>query len=450
MNERRAIRMGAFYNSICVPGNCRESVRDSLIRWLYARGFVLREEPILFDLDGENERSTFLVSNDRWTILFFSHHEEERRLIRELQVQCAPLVYVWVYDSDVWGYDLFDEQGFAASFNSDPRTHQSFPDEAFGSAARPRADPDAVCRLLKQSVDAAQLRRIERRKSAFKEEICRRFCRLIGVEAAVSSYDDLESGAVAGLEGWQSEQLLFRLDFETMSGQIDLSGHSLMMRQTQVGLVPYRPLELPPELLAEMERMRRRVQLKARLLRPVSWIARTWRRIYEASSRLGRPRDLEDAMRRRAGSPAGPPNFRIAGRDLINDRHRCRMTLVEGAQPLSVSSKPASVFGFRIGETQVTCTARRLSKIDEVLRAPSRSRVLRDEVYPVAGLSARYLLFELPPGFVAGAKEPSFLGLVIIQTAKALYVFLYRYRSPLGSAAEQAIRNTVDSFRLLD
>ncbi|MCP4658870.1 MAG: hypothetical protein GY856_25950 [bacterium] len=411
---------------------------------------MLREEPILFDLDGENERSTFLISNDRWTILFFSHHEEERRLIRELQVQCAPLLYIWVYDSDVWGYDLFDQQGFATSFNSDPRTHQSFLDETFGSAARPRADPETVCRLLQLALDPAQLGRIERRKSAFKEEICRRFCRLIGIEAAVSSYDDLESGAIDGLEGWQSEQLLFRLDFETMSGQIDLSGHSLMMRQTQVGLVPYRPLELPPELLAEMERMRRRVQLNVRLLRPVSWIARTWRRVYEASSRLGRPRDLGATVRRPAEPPAAPPNFRLEGRILVNDRHHCRMTLVEGAQPLSVSGKPASVFGFRIGETQVTCTARRLSKIDEVLRAPSRSRVSRDETYPVAGLSARYLLFELPPGFVAGSKDPSFLGLYIIQTVKALYVFLYRYRSPLGTAAEQAIRNTVDSFRLVD
>jgi len=416
---------------------------------LYAKGFVLREPPILFDLDGENERSCFVVSNDRWTILFYSHHEEERRLIRELQLPCAPLIYVWVYDSDVWGYDLFDQQSLAASFNSDPRTHQSFPEEAIGSATRPWAEPETVCRLLELPLEPAELRRIERRKSAFKEEICRKFCRRIGIEAAVSSYDDLESGALEHPEPWQSEQLLFRRDFETMSGQIDLRGHSLMVRQTQVGLVPYRPIEFSPELLAEMKRMRRQVQLTYRLLRPVSWIARTWRRIYEASSRFG-SRELAGAARRTAEPPAAPANFRIAGRSLINDRHRCRISLVEGARPLSVSSKPASVFGFRIGETQVTCTARRLSKIDEVLRAPSHSRVLRDEKYPLAGLSARHLLFELPPGFVAGARDPSFLGLYIIQTEKALYVFLYRSRSQLAPAAEQAIRNTVDSFRLTD
>ena len=77
--------MGAFYNSICVPGEQRDEVRRALLRWLSLKGFKLWDGPILFDLDGERERSAYLVSNDSWTIVFYSHYEEESRLIRELR-----------------------------------------------------------------------------------------------------------------------------------------------------------------------------------------------------------------------------------------------------------------------------------------------------------------------------------------------------------------------------
>jgi hypothetical protein len=403
---------------------------------------VQREGPVLFDLDGENERSAFIVSNQRWTILFYSHWEEERRLIRALQAEGAPLLYVWVHDSDVWGYDLFHEQGFAGSFNSNPRAHQSFADEELGSRQRPTADPDAVCRMLDLPLRGRDLRRIERRRSAFKEDVCRQFCRLLGAEAAVSGYDDLEGGALSGLEGWHSEQLVFRMDLETLSGEIDLSRHSLMTRKTMVGLVPYKPVEFPPELLAEMERMRQRVRRRYQLLRPLSWLARGWRRLYEATS----PRDGAGPP---AALPAAPPNFRIEDADLVNDRHRCRITPAAGARSVSVSSKPSAVFGFRIGETQVICTARRLSKIDEVLRQPSGSRVLCDDKYTIAERNARHLLFELPPGFVAGSREPFFLEVYVIQTERALYVFLHRYRNQLAPETAAAIQDTVDSFRLI-
>src|SRR5262249_51419346 len=121
--------MGVFYNSICIPGNRLEETRAALARWLSGRGFQPTDEPILFDLDAESERSAFLVWNERWTLVFFSHWEEERRLIREFQNGLAPLVYVWVYDSDVWGWDLFDRFGFAGSFCSDKSEHCSFAEQ---------------------------------------------------------------------------------------------------------------------------------------------------------------------------------------------------------------------------------------------------------------------------------------------------------------------------------
>jgi hypothetical protein len=150
----------------------------------------------------------------------------------------------------------------------------------------------------------------------------------------------------------------------------------------------------------------------------------------------------------REAAPAS--TYRVESAVLMNDRHRCRLTLAAGVQPTVVSKKPSAVFAFEIAGVTVTCTARRLSKIDEVLRKPSRAKVLRDENYVVGGLPARHLLFELPPSFVAGAQHPSYLALYVVRTSKALYVFLYRSARPPAAPVQQAVRDTVDSFRLLD
>ena len=140
--------MGAFFNSICLPETQPEEVRHALERWLLGRGFRRSQEEVLFDLDGESERSAFLVWNSRWTILYFSHWNEERRLIRELQLKQSPLLYLWVYDGDVWGFDVFDQDGFAGTFSSDPRDHQSFDGEVLPLEPRPAAEPAQVCELL--------------------------------------------------------------------------------------------------------------------------------------------------------------------------------------------------------------------------------------------------------------------------------------------------------------
>ena len=110
------------------------------------------------------------------------------------------------------------------------------------------------------------------------------------------------------------------------------------------------------------------------------------------------------------------------------------------------SAKPASVFAFQVGEIPVTCMARRLSRLEAILKKPGRSQVLRDEKYEVGGQRARHLVYELEPSAFAGTKEPSRLALYVIQTQHAFYVFLYRYRRTLNKAADRAVRQTVDSF----
>ncbi len=447
--------MGVFYNSICLPGDERRRARESLLRWLGGRGFELSDQSVLFDLDGDSERCAFLVWNPQWTLIFFSNYDEERRLIRELQTWSDSLLYVWVQDSDVWGYDVFDSDGFAGSFNSDPRTYRSFDDEgSIGDAAavRPEVDVQGVCRRFGIDGGGAQLRAIHRRRAIFEEDVCRDLCRLIGAEPAVTSYDDLERGAFRPFADWQVERMLFvhRDAAAAEEDRIDLHEVEIGGRRGEAGSAEATSqIEIPPEVLAEMERRHRSTQLTARLLRPLSWLARNWRSTIEAPARF--------LDRRRAARRDPPASFTrhdsstvIEVRHLINERHRCRIRLAVGGEQKLGSSKPASVFAFQIGPTSVTCTARRRSRIEVALQRPNRSKVLRDDKYLIDDLKARHIVFQLPPYYLAGTPGPSYLGLHVVQTDWAHYVFLYRFPKEILDEVERAIRATVASFRIVD
>lgn len=438
--------MGAFYNSICLPGAKVTEAWESLRRWLALRGFERVPESTLFDLDGELERSAWLIANDRWTVVVFSKYEEERRLIRELQTWSETVVYVWVQDSDVWGYDLFDSRGFAGSFASDPRAYHSFRDEPFPSEQRPTAKAEEICRRLDLAGREKALRELERRSARFEEDVCLDFCRLLGAEAAMVSYDDLERGLTVGLEGWVVEHFLFR-HRDADGGGDRLALHQFSFSDSEggaTGIGLRSAAELIPSLPQEMAQVRERSRTRHGLLRPMVWLARGWRRLMgERASPLALPPGGE-GIRGGEGGTLGED------RRLVSRRHGLAIELPEGAEPIPVSGKPASVFTFRLGDTVVTCTSRRLEKVAEVLQRPNRSEVLEDERYHVGPFAARHVLFQLPPLYLADRPEPSYLGLHVVETPRALYVFLYRSAAPPPIELQQGIRRVVDSFRGID
>lgn len=419
-----------------------------LERWLAGKGFVRRREPLLFDLDGELERSVYLLSNDRWTVLFYSHYEEERRLIRELQPRLAPLFYVWVYDSEAWGFDVFEEEGFGGSWSSDPRVYRSFADEPPGTD-RSRLDAAGLGRRLGLADDKiAELRGVEKRGAIFQEDVCRELCRILEVEVAASSYDDLEIGPVDRFSGWRREHWLFSREdeAEARDAAVNLHHHELDPHAS-AGAGSSRTVNLPPSVIEEMRRMQQRVERIHRLLRPVAWMARGWeglRRTVSPSSR----NDRAAVVSPRPAEPRRVP-FRMESAVLVNERHRCRLTLAEGVRPTVASTKPSSVFAFEAGGLTIVCTARRRRALPEVLRKPDRGEILVDEKYTVADLPARRVAFELPPSSYGGAGEPRRLDFFVIQTPTALYIFFCRARRALTPELEAAIRKTVDSFRLL-
>ena len=463
--------MGAFYNSICLPGDRSADVRQSLARWLALRGFEAVDDTMLFDLDGETERSAYLLYNERWTVLVFSRYEEERRLIRELQTWADDVVYVWVQDSDVWGYDLLGRHGFVGSFASDPRSYQSFGDEPLGSEGRPKAEAQEVCQRLGLESQVTKLRKIERRSAAFEEDVCLDFCRLLGAEAAMVSYDDLESGRVSRLEGWRVEHHLFRHRDSTSAPVVDLHEFELSGREEVDGswVGQRSATDIIPTLPEAMRQVREDSQVRDAgqvredrqprpasgrpqvgrheaappgrwsLLRPLAWLARGWRRwAGEASSPLFPTREGDELPKRE--QPGGP-------RRLRSRRHGIEIELAPGMVAQEVSGRPASVFAVRVGEILVTCTSRRLEKVPEVLQRPHRSQILIDTPSRIHGLRSRHVLFELPPLYLAGRPDPSYLGLHVVEMPKALYVFLYRSPTPPDRETLDAIGRLVGSFR---
>ena len=441
--------MGVFTNSICIPGQRLEETRQALARWLSGRGYRPTDEPILFDLDAESERSAFLVWNESWTLVFFSHWEEERRLIRELQNGLAPLLYLWVYDSDVWGWDLFDSFGFAGSFSSDSKEHRSFADQT--DEPRVSADEARLCeRLGLDPALAGEIRRIERHQAGFKEDVCLELCQLLGAPPALSSYDELESGKTESLhEGWQYEQLLyFHYPAAKAAIDVDLDLHAY---EPGSGLYPLRrPPEISAEVRREMEHLQRRARYTMMWLKPITAVAGSWERVRLIGRRAGRWLRGE---KRQAEAPAPESPISVVQTEtatrhwISNHRHGVRLLLPAGTEPLPVSGKPAAVFAFQASGLSVTCNARRRRTLREVLRKPSRARILRDEKYSIGPLPARHLLFEQDG---RGPGETSWLALHVVQTQWALYVFLYRMSGQLDAVGEELVRAALKTFQVFE
>ena len=431
--------MGAFYSSICLPGDQRDEAQAAIDRWLRSRGFVPVDRPPLFDLDASFERAAFVLTLDDYTVVLFSDFDEERRLLHEMSDLPVPLVYLWVYDSTAWGYDLFVEGSYAGSFTSDPREYLSFSEDTLGSHERPVALPATVAATLGVAGSESEIASLMTRRAVFKEEVARAFADSIGANGALASYDELEADTYASASLCEVRQLLYeRSDRARGRPVADLHGQRITHRHPTGGALETGIFEVPADVLREITRNRRRMRLRLALLRPVSLVARGWRRVLEQFAR-GLPAKKLGRVE---------ASYRIEGHELVNDRHSCRMTLMNDAAPGATSRKPSAVFGFVIDGVTVACNARRLDTLREVVRRPDRAEVVTDERYHVDRRPARWLRFQLPPGFQAGSQGPSILGLHIVEAKQALYVFLYRVPAAGRPRIESSIRQMVESFRL--
>ena len=174
--------MGGFFTSYNIPGGAHEAVDQKIKEWLSRKGFQEPPDPVLDHIQ-EGERAYYLFWNDRWTIVLFSHFEEEERLLFELSSAGRPVLHLWLHDSDLWGYELYLKNRPLAAFNSNPKY--------FGADEAPAAPNDIRLLMEQCSIRGLSVSRIEdlqKKRGLFKENACEAFAKAIGIGPAASQY----------------------------------------------------------------------------------------------------------------------------------------------------------------------------------------------------------------------------------------------------------------------
>jgi hypothetical protein len=439
--------VGTSFQSLVVRTSDYEEIKNRLVRWLSAKGFEQATGPALFERDREedNERGLCLMAKDASVVVHYSHVlEEGDRLRFELTRPDWPLLKIWAYDSDIWGYELFDDGEAVTDFCSNP--HYFGRMSAAESPSSANGDPERLCRALCLGPVEKEIAGLQRRRALFKEEVCRTFCRFIGVEPAGFDYRDFE-GLVAPLSikagEWQVDHLRFVERGSSASESVQ-----------PLHAIVWKPVEVPDEQALQAEAALRAYFLPLRvafwllgvLLMPLILLMKLWFRLYFVFSLLPRMiRQVEDESDR---SPFHqlrslvPPEVRQEGSTLINDRHRCQITLPPGADADPGSSHWLHVFQFRVTGLTAYCRAIRPRMMHNILRESPYIRIVDDECFFVGDLQARAWTADTTHG---GTTIEGYSA--VIQTPRAFYQFSLSNPETLPADAKHIMRTIVESFR---
>ena len=120
--------MGANHFSQTVFGVDPEQTKELLVRWLRAKGYELQECAPLTALDPAHERGIQLAWNEDCTVILYSHLEEQPRLVFELHKLGGAVLDYWMHDSDIWGYQMWQQGKCIDAYHSNPTYFGSFED----------------------------------------------------------------------------------------------------------------------------------------------------------------------------------------------------------------------------------------------------------------------------------------------------------------------------------
>ena len=423
-----------------------EQVKASVEGWLARRGFEPVAAP-LFACEGARERGVYLFGNADWTIVVFSEREEERRLVQELMGLERPLLHVWLFDSDVWGYVLVHDGGTLAEFDSNPdydKGAEYFLDEPRFGDMRSGA-PAELCRVLERPGLEDEVARLQRRRPVFKETAVHAFCDRLGIGPVATSYRYLEHADVdGGFAGWTVECLRYSKEDPHAGDGIDLHAESafaapeLRDEPPAEHAAPGLPLEIPLQIRATFAMVKTLMLPFLLIVRPLAWL-------FRMRARLGLAR-LPIPVGPLVRLPGHPPLARAEDGFAMNDRHRCRVRLPEGAEivePTGLASRAGvwTVFALKLADDSYSsCDAHRLTELRDITR---HGTAVEDERYHVGPLKARRRLIEFP---ARGGQEPAREEVHIVQAPRAFYVWRVAGRDAKQRAA---VRRIVESFELV-
>ncbi|HKV10605.1 MAG TPA: hypothetical protein VJ725_20860 [Thermoanaerobaculia bacterium] len=402
--------MGGFYHSLSLPRSVHSQAESLVSSWLFARGFERAEDGVL-DLDREAERGCLIFWGEGWTTVLYSHFEEEDRLRLELEKLELPLLHVWLHDSDLWGYELYEEGDVVSAFNSNPRY--------FGSETGAEG-PNDTARIARawfgDERRAGELLALQKKKGIFLDPVCERFARWLGAPPAASQYAYVTAGERLW-DGLPEIHLRFRRPgFDPMDG-FDL--HRLRVESP--------PLEEAGEPWRPSPGFRLLTGAIRLLFFPLSLYARLKLRFAKKAT-LGLPE---------TGS-VPEPEWKVEGSFLVNERRRCRVSLAHGAEV----ARGLGILPLQVGPLPVTASVRSGAMVAAGLNNLRGREIQSDERFHVGDFPARFVASTWP--------EPRrFIYDFYIATQIAVYWFQASVAEPPGEDTLTRLRATVESFELL-
>lgn len=443
--------MGAFYNSYSVKGNVHEETRRVIISWLNAKGFELANTLPVTELDQNNERGVFLYWNKKWVVILYSNIEEESRLLFDLKQIEAPLLHTWVHDSDVWGYELYNDSEMVTAFISNPKyLSESFSEEAPN-------DIEKLCELCEIPDEMETVFGLQRKNNLFREQICEKFAELLGVPPAASSYAYNESDlAENNPSGFHKEHLVFRPQNWDPMYLFDIHKFSVSSIQKQ------KEEELNKQQMNEnaMEKKLSDIRQTAfwvhkafgclsLIIKPVlmviyspffisKWIQRT----------LGFNRGSNMlSFKSRKKMKEMNATYRVMNDFIVNERHSCRIRLTEGAvvnyDPVG-STSISFVFAFQVDNIMVSCRTFLPNTLEYSLSFFPPDVNILEENRTVSSMKAKMIRIIID---IEGME--SFREFHAIQAPKAIYVLDIFSESKPDEETLSKIHSIIDSFEFV-
>lgn len=376
--------MGSHHFSITALDTDADTVAAALTRWMAAKGFASNPDPGL--LDPEHERGFVLVPSGRHTVVLPSDLGELQRLRYELARDGTALEY-YLFDSDEWGYALYDRGRAVSGFQS-----MDDPDDP------PPAGNDltALAEAFGVPGEREALAAAQRGRAVFAERVASPFLARLGIGPAGDSYAYARETALPP----GARHLAFRREGWDPTAGVDL------------GRLRFRAQPLPAG----------REEIEARLAASATrWTAFSWV-VWALFLPLALPlrlwfswRGPPDFARGLVPEPKPPP-WREEDGEWVHAAHGWRVRPAAGVTAGPVHG-PVT-FSWRLAGAQGSLRPVPASQLDALGQGPMGAEVAADET-TVDGRPARRVTF-VGPGF--GGVPGTWLRRVIWVGPRAVWV----------------------------
>ncbi len=413
--------MGAFYRSYSIPGDVHEVAEQKITTWLSRKGFYEIEDHSVIDHERDGERAFYLFWSDRWTIILYSHFEEDERLLFELNLLQLPILHLWVLDSDVWGYELFLQRKPLIVFNSQQKYFG--PNEL---SDVPNDIPTLLAKCGLEDLAVDDIAAILNKRGLFKERTCEEFAKAIDARPAAAQYEYLSESDAAS-PGYSFVHRRFR-----KRGFDPVGNFELHLRQAKSGGAEAFPL---PQNLPLSFRV---IALLMRVVAiPLGWLMRF------TIARKVKSGDLPDGFG--MGLPGQhPKEYNFEENRLENPKRRCRITLADGV----VQNDGFGILPFNIGDHQVVSRAISANEAMEILSGSHYQEIEEDSNFEVGSLPAKYVL--ATSTIPQGKQRTRYSYQYFIQAPFAIFHFSLVTDEALSSAEVDSFRKTIEFFEIIE